>query len=154
METLHTFLINFAFQEPNWDNIEKRRYKMRDDELRKSINTLKKRNRANSFVTTYDQGVRDALRIANELELKNRTSNKKDWIEVIEDWDDSYEYPNIDESDIPETVRQNTPKGKYIKKSPYWTKKKLGLLAGGVLGASAIGLGTKMYLDRRNKTKK
>jgi len=51
----------------------------------------------------------------------------------------------------PQSSPQDIPNPKYIKKSPFWNKKKAALLG---LGAIGLGVGTKMYLDNRRSNQR
>ena len=139
METLYTFLNNFSYQHARYVSVSGKYLKMDDERLSKMSKNLTKKG-----ISEGIPGENATRRYLNSyIEQIQRERNPQN--------------PNTLKPDIPLKIQpevevaSSTSKAKYTKKSPYWTKKKLGLLAGGVLGAGAIGLGTKMYLDRRNK---
>jgi len=170
METLYTYFVDFAFQEPNWDRIEKRipnlsyeKLKTLEDKLnfiyssreyKKSKKRMSDPNKPKAIPIDTDSTNKVRDRIDGILKRNyTRIDGKLKRNYILYPDDDPQEiiklYP-VDEV-FPEPIKSSRV---YTKKSPYWTKKKLGLLAGGILGASAIGLGTKMYLDRKNQDKK
>jgi hypothetical protein len=147
METLYTF----AFQEPNWDRVKKRLPKISSDQNKILSDKL-------SFQYDLGETMKNVSRQTNtDIRPKARqidTDSAQRVRETINKIKPPTPQPKAQPIPQPPTqtkVASSTSKAKYVKKSPYWTKKKMGLLAGGVLGAGAIGLGTKMYLDRRNK---
>jgi hypothetical protein len=146
METLYTF----GFQQPNWDKVKKRLPKISSEQ------NIILSGKLDSDSTVIGEANKNSRRLFNKERPKARQID-------IDSTQRVRETINKIRPPLPETIPQpptqtkvasSTSKAKYTKKSPYWTKKKLGLLAGGVLGAGAIGLGTKMYLDRRNKKRK
>ena len=146
METLYTF----GFKEPNWDRVKKRLPNINAQQTEKLVDKL---NWSYDLSDERQKNSRRSLNKERPKALQIDIDSTKRVRQTINKIRPTNPQP-IPQPPTQTKVASSTSKAKYTKKSPYWTKKKLGLLAGGVLGAGAIGLGTKMYLDRRNKKRK